>query len=108
MLFDMSLHKVIYRQKALADITEIVKYLALENPNVAKTFRESLEDTADSIAQMPEIGAQRHFKHPDLANVRFVPMKQFKKYLIFYQVCDNSLHIIRLVHGARNLPELFG
>lgn len=103
----MNLSKIIYRQKALEDIAEIVQYLAMDNPNVAKLFRERLEETTTAIAQMPEIGSQRHFKHPDLANVRFVPMKHFKKHLIFYHVCDNSLHIIRIVHGARNLPALF-
>jgi toxin ParE1/3/4 len=103
----MSLNTIIYRQKALEDITEIVKYLAFDNLNIAKTFRERLEETVALIAHFPELGSQRHFKHPDLANVRFVPMKQFKKHLIFYQVFDNSLHIIRIVQGTRNLPTLF-
>ncbi len=103
----MNLNQIVYRQKALEDIAEIVQSLAIENPNVAKLFRKYLEETTTAIAQMPKIGSQRHFKHPDLANVRFVPMKHFKKHLIFYQVSDNKLHIIRIVHGARNLPALF-
>lgn len=103
----MSLNKITYRQKALEDIAEIVQYLAMENPNSAKLFRKALEETIEVIAAMPEIGSQRHFKHPDLANVRFVPIKQFEKHLVFFQVCDNNLHIIRIVHGARDLPVLF-
>jgi toxin ParE1/3/4 len=92
----------------LEDIGDIVRYIAINNPNVAQNFRKRLEQTCASIAQMPNIGSQRHFKHPDLVNVRFLPLKQFKKYLIFYQVYDNNLHILRIVHGIRNLPVLLG
>ena len=99
---------IVYRQKALEDIAEIVRYLALQSPKVAWQFKERLEETTALLAQVPEIGVQRHFKHPDLADVRFVPLKQFKKYLLFYQRLEDNLHIIRVVHGARDLPMLFG
>ena len=103
----MKAFNIVYRQKALEDITEIIRYLAPQSPKAAQMFKERLEETTALLTQMPEIGVQRHFKHPDLANVRFVPIKQFKKYLLFYQHQENSIYIIRIVHGVQDLPMLF-
>ncbi|MGI8467425.1 MAG: type II toxin-antitoxin system RelE/ParE family toxin, partial [Pyrinomonadaceae bacterium] len=32
----------------------------------------------------------------------------YPDYLIFYQINDNRLEIIRVVHGSRDINEMFG
>jgi plasmid stabilization system protein ParE len=34
-------------------------------------------------------------------------MKSFKKHLIFYRLLPNGAEVIRVIHGARNIEELF-
>jgi toxin ParE1/3/4 len=59
------------------------------------------------LAEMPEIGALREFTNPRLVNVRLWPIPNFSKYLIFYQATPDSLRILRVLHGARDIPALF-
>ncbi|MDO9103661.1 MAG: type II toxin-antitoxin system RelE/ParE family toxin [Methylovulum sp.] len=99
---------IIFNPKALEDITSIVEHITENNPNAAQSFRKRLEQTCSLLADMPGIGTLRNFDNPYLANVRFLPLKQFEKYLVFYQMRDDAMHIIRIVHGARDLPALFG
>ena len=44
--------------------------------------------------------------HPKLAGIRlFLVPKPFDKHLIFYRVCGDTLDIVRIVHGLRDLPR---
>lgn len=98
---------IVFGQKATEDILGIVEYLAAENPKAAQAFREDLEHACAVLAEMPGIGMLRSFNHPQLSDVRWWPLKRFEKYLVFYRVHEDALHIIRLVHDARDLPALF-
>ncbi len=43
---------------------------------------------------------------PKLAGIRFfLVRKPFDKHLIFYRVCGDTLDIVRIVHGMRDLPR---
>jgi toxin ParE1/3/4 len=42
-----------------------------------------------------------------MTDVRLWPLKQFEKYLLIYRAHSEALDIIRVVHGARDLPALF-
>lgn len=105
----MSKKTIVYKPKSLEDITEIVTYLANNNnPNIVQTFHKQLEQTCALLADMPGIGTVRDFKNTHLVGVRFHPLKQFDKYLVFYRTIEkNTIEIIRIVHGARDLPAVF-
>ena len=36
-----------------------------------------------------------------------LPVRKFDNYLIFYRSTPEGLEIVRVVHGARDLPSLF-
>jgi toxin ParE1/3/4 len=55
---------------------------------------------------MPEIGAPRQFKNPILAGLRSWRVKGFEDILIFYIVQPDALHVIRVLHGQRNLKKI--
>jgi plasmid stabilization system protein ParE len=50
----------------------------------------------------------RKVRHPQLLNARtFRVSNRFDKHLIFYQVCEGQLEILRVLHGAQDIEELF-
>jgi toxin ParE1/3/4 len=57
---------------------------------------------------MPGLGVSRSFGNPRFSDMRACPLKRFEKYLLFYRASEETLEVIRVLHGARNLPELFG
>ncbi|HEY2707035.1 MAG TPA: type II toxin-antitoxin system RelE/ParE family toxin [Caulobacteraceae bacterium] len=87
-------------RQAEADLEEIWMHIASDNPDAADRVLERLVTAEDRLGDFPELGQAR----PDLAeNMRYWPMPP---YLIFYQVGDDHVLIVRVVHGARDLPRL--
>jgi len=58
-------------------------------------------ETFDSLADMPGMGRQREELAPGL---RSFPVGN---YLIFYQIEEDIIRIVRVVHGSRNIRKLF-
>lgn len=56
---------------------------------------------------MPEIGAKRAFSNTRLTGIRLWPVLGFSKYLIFYQVTEDSIRVLRVLHSARDIAALF-
>ena len=83
------------------DLKEIWSYIAENNAASAdKTLRE-LAKKFDLLAQNPKIGSS----HDEfIVNLRSFP---FKTYLIFYFPIENGVEIYRVIHGARNIEDLF-
>jgi plasmid stabilization system protein ParE len=44
---------------------------------------------------------------PDLGTVRFLPISEFRNWLIFYMESEAEILILRVLHGARDIPALF-
>ncbi|MFZ4699000.1 MAG: type II toxin-antitoxin system RelE/ParE family toxin [Candidatus Methylumidiphilus sp.] len=103
----MSKRVIFFHQKALEDIEEITCFIAEDSPKSALSFREMLEQACELLAEMPDMGVARNFTHPLLTDVRLWPLERFEKYLIFYRAQLDTLEIIRVLHGARDLPSLF-
>lgn len=96
-----------FKPQARRDVVEIAAAIAADNPSASRAFLKALEDTCKNLAAMPEIGSRRTFRHPALKDVRMLPVNKFNSYLIFYQPMQNVIEIVRIVHGARDLPGLF-
>ena len=85
------------------DIVEIVEWIASDNPVAARGFRAALDRLADTIGEHPMSGALK----PQLASppIRFFPLRGFPYVMVYTPERDPPL-IVRVVHGARDLPEL--
>jgi toxin ParE1/3/4 len=83
---------------AIADLAEIVSYIAQDNPAAAQALGENLLDA--SLAKTPLKGSP----YPKLANVRKLTLPPFK---IFYRVNDRTrdVQILRFWHSARRDPK---
>jgi toxin ParE1/3/4 len=86
---------------AIADLAEIVSYIAQDNPAAANALGENLLDAALSLAKAPFKGSP----YPRLAGVRKLTLPPFK---IFYRVNDRTrdVEVLRFWHSARREPKL--
>jgi toxin ParE1/3/4 len=100
--------RVIKRVAAKRDLVDHFVFLG-ENASleIARRFLQSANHTFEILARMPEIGASRKFRNAHFENVRMWRVNDFEKYLIFYRPLKEGAEILRVVHGARNLEDLF-
>jgi plasmid stabilization system protein ParE len=86
---------------AIADLAQIVSYIAQDNPAAAKALGENLLDSALSLAKTPFEGSS----YPKLARVRKLTLPPFK---IFYRVNERTkaVQVLRFWHSARRDPKL--
>ncbi|MBP2549607.1 plasmid stabilization system protein ParE [Neorhizobium galegae] len=91
-----------YRLSPLAerDIYQIMSYIALRNPRAALRWQIEIYATFDFLAAMPGAGTQRQ---SDRLNVSMFPKDG---YLIFYQINETNIDILRVLHAARDWPKL--
>ena len=90
-----------YSPEALADLRDIALYIAEENPDRALSFVAELERKAAQAALRPTGFRERS----DLAPGLWAMVHD--RYLIFFRELDDEVRIVRVMHGARNLPGLF-
>ena len=93
--------------QAWQDALEIVAYIGTENPEAASRFVPALEATCEQLLSLPSLGSVRQFRREDLNGVRILPVTGFERYLIFYAPTGKSIHVIRVLHGARDFPSIF-
>ena len=84
------------------DLDDILFYIAADNQAAALSLYERFLRGFENLAQMPNIGRLRN----DLAD----GLRSFPEggYLIFYRQIDaDTIEIIRVLHGARDIPNEF-
>lgn len=88
--------------EAACDIREIWSYIAADSVKAARKVRLALFDGCQRLAENPRIGHTRE----DLTDqpVLFWPVGS---YLIIYDPQTKPLSVVRVVHGARDIPGLF-
>lgn len=86
---------------AIADLAEIVAYIARDNPEAAKALGDSLLDAALRLTKAPFKGSP----YPKLGDVRKLTLAPFK---ILYRVNDRTraVQVLRFWHSARREPNL--
>jgi toxin ParE1/3/4 len=94
-------------RKAEEDILGCMRYLSSENPSLPARFLSAFEATCKNLLDMPHIGKVWTFEYAALLTVREIPMREFTKYLVFYRENHGDIEIVRVIHGARDLPSIF-
>ena len=92
--------KVLIAESAIADLKEIVEFVAQDNSEAARRLGNKLVAQAMSLATMP----QRFPVHDQRRGIRKMPLPPF---LIFY-TCDESRSVVNILHfwhGARRSPR---
>lgn len=88
-------------REAANDLEVITEFIAAENPRAADRLIDSIEEKCQALAEMPGIGRLREDLAPNLHSARV------GKHVIFYRPEAGGVEIIRIIHGARDIPRLF-
>lgn len=88
----------------LEDYLAVITNLAEVNFEVADRFCDAVEDALNLLARQPETGRLAGF--PLAPDVRRWGVSGFRNYVLFYRVGIDGILIVRLLHGARELPPL--
>jgi toxin ParE1/3/4 len=102
--------KIIRSEETIRDAADIHLFIAMDNPAAADRFLNALLLSFHTLARWPEAGPRYQSNRPGLFGMRFGPVRRFPGYLIFYRVAGKPrrLHIIRILHGARDVPQALG
>ena len=89
--------------QARRDLLAAARWIARDNPAAAWAFRDTVAKAARLLSDHPDIGVVR----AELADppVRFLALTVFP-YIIVYDADRRPPLILRVLHGARDLPEV--
>jgi toxin ParE1/3/4 len=93
------------RSAFFRDLDRYALRIARENPDAAFRFLEAAEKACTLLGAQPHLGHQEQFRK--LTGIRSWRIPGFDKYLIFYRVSSDAIEVLRLIHGARDLPRFF-
>jgi toxin ParE1/3/4 len=92
---------------ARTDVREAAVYIGADSPRAAARFISAVRETLDLIAEQPAMGVSVFFPPHQQLEVRRFRVNGFERYLIFYTVTKTRVLALRVVHGARDLDNLF-
>jgi toxin ParE1/3/4 len=91
--------------RADSDIDACFAWIAKDNPVAGLRFLDAIELTCNTLSRMPGIGSPRYAEIPLVQGVRMLAIKDFENYLLFYLEREDCVDVIRVLHGARDIPE---
>jgi toxin ParE1/3/4 len=100
--------RIFLHDQAKADLEEIADYIARDNFMAAQLIFPAVWEATVQLARMPGMGRAREFENQELAGVRSWVIRGYENYLIFYRPVPGGISVLRIVHGARDLEQIFG
>ena len=100
--------RAIIRSAAREDILRQFRYYLVEedNPELADRFLTAAEVTVDKVCASPAMGAPKHFPNKALRGLRSWPIVGFEDIRIYYLASAETLLIVRVLHGKRDLLRM--
>ena len=92
---------IVLTPRANADLEEIWMFIAADNPAQADDFIDLIDEKFQNLSRQPGLGRRREEL---VAGLRSFPVG---RYVIFYLQVQDSLQIVRILHGARDLDAVF-
>ena len=93
--------RVTVTPRAEADLDEIWLHVAMDAPTAADRLIDRIVGRCASLAAHPHLGPARTEIAPEAR------MLAVGAYLLLYRVRETGVDIVRVVHGARRLDDLF-
>lgn len=90
-----------FSQDAINDLNKICDYIAKKNPSSAGNLFNAIRQKCKLVANFPNIGKSYEEIRPNLRGFLV------SDYIIFYNVHDGGIFVLRIVSGYRNLEKLF-
>ncbi len=97
--------RVFFRAAADFDIDAAFDhYQSVDGHFVAQGFADALAAATRHIALHPATGSPRHAQLLDIPGLRSWPLTRYP-YLVFYFDLPDGIDVVRVLHGAMDLPE---
>jgi len=94
--------EVLFRRAALRDLEQIGHRIAIEDVAAAERFRTTVFRRIGLLRRFPESAQPR----PEFGNdIRTIPIG---RYIVILRVVVPKVIVLRVLHGARDLPRLLG
>lgn len=87
--------------EASCDLNEIVDYFQTRNLDAGERFVIAFNQKCQYLTQFPNIGKPYPHLRSDLRGI------SLDNYIIFYQLVEDGIIIVRVVNGYRDLSSLF-
>ena len=90
-----------FTEEAKKDLFNHASFIAYDNSEAAKRWRDKINQSCYTLAESPLIGRAR----PELQdNLHSFPVGQF---IIFYQPLKKGVLIVRVLRGAMDIGRIF-
>jgi toxin ParE1/3/4 len=90
--------QVIWTPRAAQSLTEIIRYIAQDNPSAARKMRDKIVQKANLLQEMPLLGVQWE------GNLRKLSLGDYP-YALYYRVTADAIQILRVRHEKRLPPQ---
>ncbi len=87
--------------RASEDLLEIWSYIADDSEANADAFIDKIYETMELLARQPGLGRHRHELAPEIQSF------PVGRYVIFYRVVAGVTEIVRVLHGTRDIENIF-
>lgn len=87
---------------AIRDLDSISEYFLSRNIEAGERLFKEFTKKCENLLQFPNMGRSYEYIRQGM---RGVPLDG---YIIFYQIVDNNIEILRVVNGRQDLESLFG
>lgn len=98
--------RVLRSSRAEQDLLEIVEYIAQDRISAAIRFAESVESAVEHLSAHPQAGRVYPIKLKQSIAIRVWVLSGFENYLLFYTPIVNGIHVLRIIDGRREIPNL--
>lgn len=85
------------------DFTEIIKFIAEDNPTAAESIASKIEKNLELLSDNPYLGRAPRDEEIRNLGYRYIIVEN---YIIFYTIEKRTILIHRILHGARNYKSL--
>lgn len=92
--------RIVFTATAEKDVDETIDYIAIDNPVAAESMAGRIEQTIRLLAERPHLG--RPAPETGQTGMRRLPVPP---YVVFYFAAEDTLEIVRILHGARQLDD---
>ncbi len=96
---DSVAHEVVWLSRAQRHLTEIVVYIAEDNPTAAISVKERIEQATTHLSANPRMGRQGRIDGTRELVVSGLP------YVIPYRLRFGRVEILDVIHAARRWPS---
>lgn len=98
--------RVRWRRAAEDDLEAAYLFIGSDSPAAGDRFLDAVADAVRLLRDNPALGPSCRFRSPRLSDIRSWVVRGFPSYLLVYRHVQDTVEVVRVLHGARDLPSI--